>query len=122
VAAPLLILALPVLDTGLVMVVRFSEGRAVWQGGRDHSSHRLVYSGMSERRAVAVLLGIVVNCAAIAIALVILQDWLLIAVVVGATLAALVAFASQLVVISERPARVVDFERRVLEEQDAQVG
>jgi UDP-GlcNAc:undecaprenyl-phosphate GlcNAc-1-phosphate transferase len=122
VAAPLLILALPVLDTGLVMVVRFSEGRAVWQGGRDHSSHRLVYWGMSERRAVAVLLGIVVNCAAIAIALVILQDWLLIAVVVGATLAALVAFASQLVVISERPARVIDFERRVLEEQDAQVG
>jgi UDP-GlcNAc:undecaprenyl-phosphate/decaprenyl-phosphate GlcNAc-1-phosphate transferase len=124
VAAPLLILALPVLDTGLVMLVRFSEGRAVWQGGRDHSSHRLVYSGMSEKRAVAVLLGIVVNCTAVAIALVILQDALLIALAVGATLAALVAFGSQLVVISEQPAPVElepsAFDR--VEERDAQVG
>jgi UDP-GlcNAc:undecaprenyl-phosphate/decaprenyl-phosphate GlcNAc-1-phosphate transferase len=124
VAAPLLILALPVLDTGLVMLVRFSEGRAVWQGGRDHSSHRLVYSGMSEKRAVAVLLGIVVNCTAVAIALVILQDALLIALAVGATLAALVAFGSQLVVISEQTGRV-ELEPSVsdrVKERDAQVG
>ena len=124
VAAPLLILALPVLDTGLVMLVRFSEGRAVWQGGRDHSSHRLVYSGMSERRAVAVLLGIVANCTAVAIALVILQDALLIALAVGATLAALVAFGSQLVVISEQSPPVElepsTFDR--VKERDAQVG
>jgi UDP-GlcNAc:undecaprenyl-phosphate/decaprenyl-phosphate GlcNAc-1-phosphate transferase len=124
VAAPLLILALPVLDTGLVMLVRFSEGRAVWEGGRDHSSHRLVYSGMSEERAVAVLLGIVANCTAVAIALVILQDTLLIALAVGATLAALVAFGSQLVVISEQPERV-ELDPRVFDhvkERDAQVG
>jgi UDP-N-acetylmuramyl pentapeptide phosphotransferase/UDP-N-acetylglucosamine-1-phosphate transferase len=125
VAAPLLILALPVLDTGLVMLVRFSEGRPVWQGGRDHSSHRLVYSGMGEGRAVAVLLGIAVNCTATAIALVILQDMLLIAVAAGATLAALVAFASQLVVITEQPGGVVDFEPTAferLEERNAKVG
>jgi UDP-GlcNAc:undecaprenyl-phosphate/decaprenyl-phosphate GlcNAc-1-phosphate transferase len=106
------------------MLVRFSEGRAVWQGGRDHSSHRLVYSGMSEKRAVAVLLGIVVNCTAVAIALVILQDTLLIALAVGATLAALVAFGSQLVVISEQTERV-ELEPRVFDhvkERDAQVG
>jgi UDP-N-acetylmuramyl pentapeptide phosphotransferase/UDP-N-acetylglucosamine-1-phosphate transferase len=125
VAAPLLILALPVLDTGLVMLVRFSEGRPLWQGGRDHSSHRLVYSGMGERRAVAVLLGIAINCTATAIALVILQDFLLIAVAAGATLAALVAFASQLVVITERPGRLVELEPSGLhrmEGQDANVG
>jgi UDP-GlcNAc:undecaprenyl-phosphate GlcNAc-1-phosphate transferase len=107
------------------MLVRFSEGRSVWQGGRDHSSHRLVYSGMGERRAVAVLLGIALNCTATAIALVILQDVLLIAVAVGATLAALVAFASQLVVINEQPGRVVGLEPsglEVLEKKDAQVG
>jgi UDP-GlcNAc:undecaprenyl-phosphate/decaprenyl-phosphate GlcNAc-1-phosphate transferase len=124
VAAPLLILALPVLDTGLVMLVRFSEGRAVWQGGRDHSSHRLVYSGMSERRAVAVLLGIVANCTAVAIALVILQDALLIALAVGTTLAALVAFGSQLVVTSEQTERVelepTAFDH--MKERDAKVG
>jgi UDP-GlcNAc:undecaprenyl-phosphate GlcNAc-1-phosphate transferase len=102
VAAPLLILALPVLDTGLVMLVRFAEGRPVWQGGRDHSSHRLVYHGMGERRAVALLLGIAVNCTMTAIALVILQDVLLTVVVAAATFAALIAFASQLIVIRER--------------------
>jgi UDP-GlcNAc:undecaprenyl-phosphate GlcNAc-1-phosphate transferase len=107
VAAPLLILALPVLDTALVMLVRFSEGRPVWHGGRDHSSHRLVYNGLGERRAVAVLLAITVNCTATAIALVIFQDALLTALVAGATLAGLIAFASQLVLITEGPGRVV---------------
>jgi UDP-GlcNAc:undecaprenyl-phosphate GlcNAc-1-phosphate transferase len=107
IAAPLLILALPVLDTGLVMLVRFAEGRPVWQGGKDHSSHRLVYHGMGERRAVALLLGIAVNCTMAAIALVILQDLLLTVVVAAATLAALIAFASQLVVITERAGGVL---------------
>jgi UDP-GlcNAc:undecaprenyl-phosphate GlcNAc-1-phosphate transferase len=104
VAAPLLILALPMLDTGLVMLVRFAEGRPLWQGGRDHSSHRLVYHGMGERRAVALLLGIAANCTMAAIALVILQDVLLTAIVAAATLAALIAFGAQLVVIKEQAA------------------
>jgi UDP-GlcNAc:undecaprenyl-phosphate/decaprenyl-phosphate GlcNAc-1-phosphate transferase len=101
VAAPLLILALPVLDTLLVMLVRFAEGRPVWQGGRDHSSHRLVYHGLSEHRAVAVLLGIAANCTTTAIALVILDDLLLTAVAAGMTLAGLVAFASRLIIVTE---------------------
>jgi UDP-GlcNAc:undecaprenyl-phosphate/decaprenyl-phosphate GlcNAc-1-phosphate transferase len=126
VAAPLLILAVPALDTGLVMLGRFSEGRPVWQGGRDHSSHRLVYHGLSERRAVAVLLAITVNCTATAIALVILHDLLLTAVAAGTTLAGLVAFASQLVVITEQPdGRLVALdpgELERLEERDAQMG
>jgi UDP-GlcNAc:undecaprenyl-phosphate/decaprenyl-phosphate GlcNAc-1-phosphate transferase len=104
VAAPLLILALPLLDTALVMLVRFVEGRPVWQGGRDHASHRLVYYGIGERRAVALLLGIAVNCTMAAIALVILQDLLLTLLVSAATIGALVAFASQLVLIRERSA------------------
>jgi UDP-GlcNAc:undecaprenyl-phosphate GlcNAc-1-phosphate transferase len=101
VAAPLLILAVPALDTGLVMLGRFGEGRPVWQGGRDHSSHRLVYHGLSERKAVAVLLAIAANCTAVAVALVILHDPLLTAIAVGTTVAGLIAFASQLVVITE---------------------
>ena len=126
VAAPMLILALPVLDTALVMLVRLAEGRPVWQGGRDHSSHRLVYYGMSERRAVAVLLAIAINCTMVAIALVIFEDLLLTVVVAATTLGALTAFASQLVVIKEQagspivalvPAPVEEVEAR-----DAQVG
>jgi UDP-GlcNAc:undecaprenyl-phosphate/decaprenyl-phosphate GlcNAc-1-phosphate transferase len=52
---PILILAVPILDTGLVTVVRLLEGRPVSQGGRDHTSHRLVYQGLSDKRAVVLL-------------------------------------------------------------------
>ena len=55
---PVLILAVPILDTGLVTVLRLLEGRPVTQGGRDHSSHRLVRYGLSEKHAV-LLLGLV---------------------------------------------------------------
>jgi len=52
---PILVLAVPILDTTLVTVVRLLDGRPVYQGGRDHTSHRLVYQGLSERRAVVLL-------------------------------------------------------------------
>ena len=55
---PILVLAVPILDTALVTIVRLLEGRPVYQGGRDHTSHRLVYRGLSEKRAV-ILLGVV---------------------------------------------------------------
>src|SRR4051812_41782608 len=46
---------IPIFDTTLVTVSRLVSGRSAAQGGRDHSSHRLVAIGLSERRAVAVL-------------------------------------------------------------------
>lgn len=52
---PVLILMIPILDTCLVTVTRKLNGRSVAQGGRDHTSHRLVALGMSERRAVLLL-------------------------------------------------------------------
>jgi UDP-GlcNAc:undecaprenyl-phosphate GlcNAc-1-phosphate transferase len=52
---PILVLAVPILDTTLVTVVRLLDGRPVYQGGRDHTSHRLVYQGLSEKRAVVLL-------------------------------------------------------------------
>ena len=55
VAAPLLVLLIPIFDTSLVTVSRILSGRAPSEGGRDHSSHRLVTIGLSERRAVALL-------------------------------------------------------------------
>jgi UDP-GlcNAc:undecaprenyl-phosphate GlcNAc-1-phosphate transferase len=39
--AALLILAYPVFDITFVTTVRLLEGRKIYQGGRDHSSHRL---------------------------------------------------------------------------------
>jgi len=58
VAAPVFILMIPILDTTLVTVSRLLSGRSASQGGRDHSSHRLVGIGLSERHAVAVLWGL----------------------------------------------------------------
>jgi UDP-GlcNAc:undecaprenyl-phosphate GlcNAc-1-phosphate transferase len=55
VAAPVLVLLIPIFDTTLVTVSRRVSGRRASQGGRDHSSHRLVAIGLSERRAVALL-------------------------------------------------------------------
>ena len=55
VAAPLLILLVPIFDTTLVTISRLLSGRSAAQGGRDHSSHRLVAIGLSEKKAVVVL-------------------------------------------------------------------
>ncbi|MGE3956600.1 MAG: hypothetical protein AB7H96_07765 [Vicinamibacterales bacterium] len=54
-AAPMFILLVPILDTALVTLSRWATGRSAAQGGRDHSSHRLVAIGLSERSAVFVL-------------------------------------------------------------------
>lgn len=54
-AVPVLTLLLPIFDTTLVTVVRKLAGRPASQGGRDHTSHRLVALGVSERRAVWIL-------------------------------------------------------------------
>jgi UDP-GlcNAc:undecaprenyl-phosphate GlcNAc-1-phosphate transferase len=52
---PVLALALPIFDTAFVSVVRYFSGRAISQGGRDHTSHRLVAIGLSETWAVVIL-------------------------------------------------------------------
>lgn len=52
---PVLLLFIPILDTGFVSVMRTFMGRSVAQGGKDHSSHRLVAIGFSEKRAVLIL-------------------------------------------------------------------
>jgi UDP-GlcNAc:undecaprenyl-phosphate GlcNAc-1-phosphate transferase len=101
VVAPLLILAVPAFDTGLVMLVRFAEGRPFWQGGRDHSSHRLVYGGLSERRAVAILIALAASCTGIAVAIVIFQSLLLTMVASSAVLAGLLVFGARLALLSE---------------------
>ena len=55
VAGPVLVLLFPIFDTALVTASRWVSGRRASQGGRDHSSHRLVAIGLSERRAVTLL-------------------------------------------------------------------
>jgi UDP-GlcNAc:undecaprenyl-phosphate GlcNAc-1-phosphate transferase len=58
IAVPVLVLFIPIFDTTLVTIVRKLAGRAASQGGRDHTSHRLVALGLTERRAVWLLYGL----------------------------------------------------------------
>jgi UDP-GlcNAc:undecaprenyl-phosphate GlcNAc-1-phosphate transferase len=63
---PVLILLVPIFDTSFVTVVRILSGRRVSQGGRDHTSHRLVASGLTERGAVLLLYCVALVCGALA--------------------------------------------------------
>src|SRR5260370_5041460 len=49
---PCLVLFIPVFDTLLVSATRRWNGKPISRGGRDHTSHRLVLMGMTERQAV----------------------------------------------------------------------
>jgi UDP-GlcNAc:undecaprenyl-phosphate GlcNAc-1-phosphate transferase len=51
---PVTALAIPIFDTTLVAVARALHGRPIFPGFRDHSSHRMVALGVSERATVLV--------------------------------------------------------------------
>lgn len=57
-AVPVMILLVPILDTTLVTLIRLLSGRKASTGGKDHTSHRLVLMGFSERDAVLFLYGV----------------------------------------------------------------
>jgi len=90
---PLLVLAVPILDTALVTVVRLVEGRPVYRGGRDHASHRLVRQGLSERRTVALLAAIAAGLGTTSLAYSVLGNTLLTLVGVLLSFVMLVQFA-----------------------------
>ena len=54
-ATPILLLAVPILDTTTVVVSRIRRGVSPLQGGHDHLSHRLVKEGIPRRRVVLLL-------------------------------------------------------------------
>ncbi len=57
---PTLIMLLPILDTSFVMITRLLRGQSPIRGGTDHTSHRLIAFGLSERQTVLVLYGVAV--------------------------------------------------------------
>ncbi|MBX3293463.1 MAG: glycosyl transferase [Acidobacteria bacterium] len=66
-AVPVLILLVPIFDTTFVTVIRKLWGRKASQGGRDHTSHRLVALGLTERNAVLMLYAFAVIAGALAL-------------------------------------------------------
>jgi UDP-GlcNAc:undecaprenyl-phosphate GlcNAc-1-phosphate transferase len=63
---PLLLMAVPILDTTTVVISRLSRGISPFTGGRDHLSHRLVRKGLSRRVTAYVLWGIAAAFGAVA--------------------------------------------------------
>jgi UDP-GlcNAc:undecaprenyl-phosphate GlcNAc-1-phosphate transferase len=99
---PLLILAVPILDTTLVTIVRLAQRRPVTKGGRDHTSHRLVYYGLSEAKAVLLLALVATAVGATALAYNVLDNARLTVVGVLLTFVLLVQFGSFLSDLEER--------------------
>lgn len=58
IGVPILLFLLPILDTALVTFTRLLRGQSPVQGGRDHTSHRLIAFGFSERQTLLALYGI----------------------------------------------------------------
>jgi UDP-GlcNAc:undecaprenyl-phosphate GlcNAc-1-phosphate transferase len=54
-AIPILILAVPIIDTSVVVTSRIGRGVPIFQGGRDHLSHRLQKIGFSRKSAALIL-------------------------------------------------------------------
>ena len=52
---PVLVLGVPIFDTGLVSWLRYREGRSIGDGGTDHTSHRLMSLGLTVRQTAVVL-------------------------------------------------------------------
>ncbi|MBF6571786.1 MAG: hypothetical protein IVW54_23360, partial [Candidatus Binataceae bacterium] len=51
---PIMMLAMPLMDTAVVSVTRLATGNSVSRRGLDHSHHRLMHLGLSTRTAVAI--------------------------------------------------------------------
>jgi UDP-GlcNAc:undecaprenyl-phosphate GlcNAc-1-phosphate transferase len=66
---PLVILAVPFLDTGFVVAKRLKYRRPVYVGDSEHFHHRLARVGFSQRRAVLYLYGWTLALAGLALAL-----------------------------------------------------
>ncbi|MCU0594569.1 MAG: hypothetical protein MUC98_03775 [Desulfobacterota bacterium] len=69
IAIPILIVFIPIVDTGFVSFMRKLFRRPISQGGKDHSSHRMVAIGLSEKKSVMVLYGFSVASGLVALAI-----------------------------------------------------
>src|ERR671919_742513 len=129
-AVPILILFIPIFDTTFVTVLRKLSGRAASQGGRDHTSHRLVALGMSERRAVLMLYGfatvsgllaLLVQKARLDISLAAIAGFTIVLTLVGVYLAGVKVYdkSDEELALKEKPLYVflvdVSYKRRIFE-------
>src|ERR1043166_7866494 len=128
-AVPILILFIPIFDTTFVTVLRKLSGRAASQGVSDHTSHRLVALGMSERKAVWMLYGfaalsgvlaILVQRAPLGVSLAAIAGFTIVLTLVGVYLAGVKVYdENEAIALKDKPlyAFLVDlsYKRRIFE-------
>src|SRR5687767_2770092 len=129
-AVPILVLFIPIFDTTFVTVLRKLSGRAASQGGRDHTSHRLVALGMSERHAVWMLYGfatlsevlaILVQRVRLDVSLAAIASFTILLTLVGVYLAGVKVYdqSDEAMALKEKPLYVflidVSYKRRIFE-------
>lgn len=56
--APLMALAIPLMEVGISIARRFLRGQPIFQADREHIHHRLLARGITPRRAVLILYGV----------------------------------------------------------------
>ena len=95
-AIPVLILGVPLFDTLLVIVARLREGRPIYVGGIDHSSHRLVAAGMSGRDVALGIYGVQLVLSIIALLLLYASTTAALVVALGVAAVCVVALAALL--------------------------
>ena len=115
---PTLLFLLPILDTSLVALTRILRGQSPVIGGQDHTSHRLIAFGFSERQTLLVLYTVAIASGVVAIAIETIDYWLSLILVptVVITLALLVAYLGRMKVVSSTsPPRGGAFSRFMVE-------
>ena len=73
-ATPILLLAIPILDTTVAVLSRLRRGVSPFLGGKDHLSHRLVRAGLSRKMAAIALWLLSATFALFAVILTILSE------------------------------------------------
>jgi UDP-GlcNAc:undecaprenyl-phosphate GlcNAc-1-phosphate transferase len=91
-ALPVLVLAVPLLDTAVVVAVRFIERRPIYVGGTDHTSHRLAARGVSPSGVVFTAFAIQAGCSGLAVVLATSSQQTLVVGVAGFAAAAAAAW------------------------------
>jgi UDP-GlcNAc:undecaprenyl-phosphate GlcNAc-1-phosphate transferase len=111
IAIPVLILFVPIMDTGFVSLMRKIFHRKISQGGRDHTSHRMVAIGLSERSAVLVLyvfsavsglIALIINYLGTGISIVVITFYLIFVVLFWIYLAKVKVYSEESILSDER--------------------
>jgi len=71
---PMLIIVTLLFDIAFVAITRFLEGKSIMQGGKDHTSHRFVRSGLTEKQSIILIFSLSITGGVCAVLLLIVDS------------------------------------------------